>query len=1245
MARLSVLILLLLLSAATRPAIALDLSDAERAWLAQHPKLRLGVDPAWAPFEYRDRDGRHQGYAADVLSLLSKRLGVEFIPGPRQSWGETLQQAKIEQLDVLSAISATPQRRRYLQFTRPYLTLPIVILSRSDGPQPATVEQLRGLTVAVVSNYASHELLAREHPHLKLLPSATSESAVLSLLLNQADVMVADFASTAWVMRQHKASGLHISGTTPYEFRLAMATPISQPILASILNKAIADLRPEELTPLQTHWLPNQPNAQTDWQTLASITLPALLTLAVMLLFMRTLIRKNHQLRQEMSHREQLENQLSTSHQQFRNLVENLQAIAWEMDPQSLTFTYVSPHARRVLGFTAEHWLKPDFWRQHLHPGDAADILAARQNALLAQQDHTLDYRLLNSAGHAVWVHDIATFGTDDAQPKLRGLLLDISRERQTEQALRHSEEKFVALFQQCPDLIAVIDRHNGRLLDVNQAFTQHLQIPTQEAIGKTPTELGIWSSRSVGLQLFGELQARQLRNLETAFRRRDGSLFTGEISAKKIELSGVRALMIVVRDISSQQQAREQLKASEEKFAKAFQALPEGLLISRREDGLVLDINEAMCRISGLEHKDCLGKTTVELGLWNNGEDRDEVLQLLAQNRLPPRIIDLIHRDGRLRRLEVALTAIELNGEPCLLADARDVTEQERMQLQLRQAATVFESTAEAVMITDIHQGISAVNRAFCSISGYEEAEVLGQTPRLLSSGRHDSAFFVAMWHSLAATGSWQGEIWNRRKNGEEFPCWLTISAVKGDDQNISHFVGVFADISSIKQAQARLDYQAHHDSLTGLPNRMLFENRLRAVLHDDEAQQGAVLFIDLDRFKHINDSLGHPVGDELLKGIAVRLREQLRDIDTVARLGGDEFILLLPGIHQVADADRIARKLLDAFKAPFAAGGHELHISASIGISLYPRDGSDVATLVKNADSAMYRSKAKGRNRAEFYTREMTFLANERITLEHELRRALERGELSLHYQPKISLLTQKLVGAEALIRWQHPLFGNIPPDRFIPLAEENGLILPLGEWVLAEAVVQMRRWQDSHEAFGPLSVNLAGEQLKEDRVRSHIQQLLRGSGLDPQRLQLEITESFIMNRTEQALQILHDLKAFGLQLAIDDFGTGYSSLSYLKRLPLDVLKIDKSFVHGLPDDLQDAAIARAIIALGRSMNLTVIAEGVETKAQEAFLALEGCEQIQGFVVSRALTATDFSEHFLTPKAVHGAEQPASV
>jgi len=355
------------------------------------------------------------------------------------------------------------------------------------------------------------------------------------------------------------------------------------------------------------------------------------------------------------------------------------------------------------------------------------------------------------------------------------------------------------------------------------------------------------------------------------------------------------------------------------------------------------------------------------------------------------------------------------------------------------------------------------------------------------------------------------------------------------------------------------------------------------------------------------------------------------LRDIDTVARLGGDEFIILLPGLQQASDADNIATKILNCFGAPFQAGEHEFFISASIGTSLYPKDGCDVATLVKNADAAMYRSKAKGRNRVESYTRDLTAQASERVALEHELRRAIERNELHLHYQPKISLDDHRLVGAEALIRWRHPTFGDVPPEHFISLAEENGMILQIGDWVLETACRQMYEWNQDYECLGPLSVNLAGAQLRQPNLLGRIEQLLKDNRLRPDFLQLEITENFIMSQAEEALAVLHQLKHLGVQLAIDDFGTGYSSLSYLKRLPLDILKIDQSFVRGLPDDPHDAAIVRAIIALGRSMQFTVIAEGVETLAQQQFLAAEGCEQIQGYIVSLPLPPEEFAATFL--------------
>ncbi|WP_259765564.1 bifunctional diguanylate cyclase/phosphodiesterase, partial [Pseudomonas protegens] len=786
----------------------------------------------------------------------------------------------------------------------------------------------------------------------------------------------------------------------------------------------------------------------------------------------------------------------------------------------------------------------------------------------------------------------------------------------------------------QCPDILVIARLSDGCLLEVNKAFEEQIGLSAETVIGQTATELNIWGIPGVGPSLLQRLQAGSIRNLEMPFRRHNGQVFTGLISAEPFDLDTTPALVVVVRDISQLKETQQQLQISEEKFAKAFHASPDGLLLTRQRDGLLIEVNEGFSRITGFNSAMSLDRSTLDLGIWVNLNERKQLLELLQRDGFVRDFSCHIRRnDGQIRLCELSSRPLPIGDDDCMLTIARDITDRQLMQEKLQQAATVFESTAEGVMITDTQQRISAVNRAFSEITGYSESETLGHTPRLLASGLHDSAFYAAMWHQLTLEGHWQGEISNRRKNGELYPNWLTINAVRNKDRQITHFVAVFADISSLKHAQARLDYQAHHDPLTGLPNRTLFESRLLTALNSQEenGSQGAVLFLDLDRFKHINDSLGHPVGDLLLKGIAVRLKEQLRDIDTVARLGGDEFIILLPGLHQASDADHIATKLLNCFTAPFQAGEHEFFISASIGTSLYPKDGCDVATLIKNADAAMYRSKAKGRNRVERYTRDLTAQASERVALEHELRRAIERGELSLYFQPKISLSSHELVGAEALIRWHHPNFGDVPPEHFIPLAEENGMILLIGDWVLERACQQLHTWSQRYENFGPLSVNLAGAQLRQPNLLGRIEQLLRDYDLPPGLLQLEITENFIMSQAEEALEVLHQLKHLGMQLAIDDFGTGYSSLSYLKRLPLDFLKIDQSFVRGLPDDPHDVAIVRAIIALGRSMQFTVIAEGVENQAQQTFLTLEGCEQIQGYIVSLPLEADEFCATFL--------------
>ena len=485
-------------------------------------------------------------------------------------------------------------------------------------------------------------------------------------------------------------------------------------------------------------------------------------------------------------------------------------------------------------------------------------------------------------------------------------------------------------------------------------------------------------------------------------------------------------------------------------------------------------------------------------------------------------------------------------------------------------------------------------------------------------------------MWATLRSAGRWQGEIWNRRKNGEVFPEWLSISPVTNEQGEVTNYVGVFADITTIKESERQLLHLAHHDPLTGLPNRLLFSARLEHALQQARRVPATIglLFLDLDRFKNVNDSLGHALGDELLTQAAHRLRSCVRQQDTVARLGGDEFIVILQNLSDARDAGAVAEKILEALQQPFALTGHEVTVTASIGISLHPDDGQEGDTLLRNADAAMYRAKERGNNSYAYYTPELTAIVRERFDLENNLRRALERDEFQLFYQAQVSAADGRIVGAEALLRWQHLELGLVTPDKFIPLAEETGLIQPIGEWVLRTACAQARQWRSWGLPPVRLAINLSGQQITPEFINDKLELLLGEAQLEPSSLEFEITESFVMKHPEQAVQVLDRLRTLGISLAIDDFGSGYSSLGYLKRLPVHKLKIDQSLVRDIPSDPNDEAIARAVIALGHSLGLTVIAEGVENAMQGEFLRAEGCDEFQGFYYGRPIPADEFAE-----------------
>lgn len=541
----------------------------------------------------------------------------------------------------------------------------------------------------------------------------------------------------------------------------------------------------------------------------------------------------------------------------------------------------------------------------------------------------------------------------------------------------------------------------------------------------------------------------------------------------------------------------------------------------------------------------------------------------------------------------------------------------------QLRQSALVFSNTVDSVMITDAADRILDVNPAFTEITGYSREEAIGRKPNLIHSELHDPDFYRALWAVLRRDGLWRGEIWDRRKNGETFPARLTISAVKGPTGQPSHYVGVLTDLTAIRDTQARLEYLALHDPLTDLSNRRMYAMQLEQATQ--RAARGksqlAILVIDIDRFKDINDSLGHPAGDQLLLQFAQRLQGSMRDAGTVARHGGDEFLVLLEPLRDMEAAAAAAQALLDVLAQPFIVEGHALLIKASIGISLYPQDGEDVETLLRNADTAMYRAKELGRGRYDFYTEDLTNRAYERMLLVSQLAGALEMGQLQLYYQPQVDLQTGQIIGAEALLRWLHPEHGMISPARFIPLAEESGLIVPIGEWVLRTACATARHWCEGNSGFRRIAVNVAGQQVTSEFAQT-VRAVLEQTGLRPACLELEVTEGFIIGHADDAIARLNDLKSLGLELAIDDFGTGYSSLSYLKRLPIDKLKIDQSFVRGMPNP-DDEAITRAVIALSKSLGLQVIAEGVETELQRDFLKAEGCHEGQGYLYSKPVPA----------------------
>ena len=571
------------------------------------------------------------------------------------------------------------------------------------------------------------------------------------------------------------------------------------------------------------------------------------------------------------------------------------------------------------------------------------------------------------------------------------------------------------------------------------------------------------------------------------------------------------------------------------------------------------------------------------------------------------------------------------------IIAATQSEKTRKKVEGELDLVSKILKNANEGVIITDANTRMIMVNPAVTKITGYEESELIGRTPRVLQSKRHDKEYYKKMWDSLKESGKWEGEIWNRQKSGEAYPEWLSITAVNDSDGKVSKYIATFHDITELHMSKERLKYTSDHDALTELPNRRIFEDRLGQSLVSAKRRNVklGVMFLSLDRFKKINESLGHTAGDHLLQIVAKRLSEALPEYDTVARWGGDEFVFIIRDAEQNQDVINTAAKMLGRLSTPFTIEGQELYLTASVGVAIFPSSGEDVKTITQAADIAMKKAKERGGNNFQLYSSTMESGAYEAISIEQDLRKALERDEIVVYYQPKVDVESCVVVGMEALVRWKHATKGIISPVKFIPLAEETGLIVPIGEKVLEDACLQTKKWLD--KGFSPLavSVNLSALQFAQSDLQVRVEAILNETGLPPEYLDLEITEGTVMRDVENAIVILQRLSDMGVSVSIDDFGTGYSSLGYLKRFPLNTLKVDRSFVSDITTNPDDAAITETIISMAHNLKLKVVAEGVETFEQFDFLKARKCDQIQGFLFSRPLDAQAFEEMLVAGKS----------
>lgn len=988
----------------------------------------------------------------------------------------------------------------------------------------------------------------------------------------------------------------------------------------------------------------------------------------------------------DMTERKRIEKELKEYETRFRRMLDNIRLMAMLMDLDG-NVTFVNDFLLETTGYGREEVIGRNWFDLFIPEKSRDEIRRVFSTFMRSDKETHTRYessiRIKNDEPRRIsWCNTLLR----DRNGKPIGLTAigeDVTEKKRAEEAILESEQKYRSLFETASDAIFVADAETGILIDVNAQGEKLIGKGREEIIGEHQTTLHPPEEATAHSAEF-KAHVAGGKNLSPNIpvRHKDGREIPVDIRSGHFRMGGREIIFGIFHDMTDRKKAEGALRRKTE-----LTSLLQDISVAANEatsvnDAMLICLKE-ICGYTGWEigHVYFLGSDRVlrSTPIWSlrEGEYEEfrqvtELTTFVSGAGLPGRalstgrpawILDVtcdinFYRTESLKSLGMksgfafpvlvrkeVVAVMEfftkqmeepdehlLEAINSLTVQMGRVVERKRLEERLQLTHRIIESAVEGVVITDPDGVIISVNPAFSRITGYE-AEVIGEKTNILKSGRHDDEFYKGMWASLIATGNWEGEIWNRRKNGEIYPEWLSITAVKDFAGRTTQYAAMFSDISEYKRSQQEVEYQAYHDALTGLPNRTLFMDRLKqaVVRARRNRKMVAVIFLDLDNFKQINDSMGHPTGDLLLKGMAVRLICSLRESDTASRFGGDEFAVFLEDIANDYEIVETARRIVDGLTEPYHLKEHgDLIVSSSAGITVFPQDGDDVTELLKNADMAMYHAKESGKNNYQFFTKALNEKLSARLVLETKLKKAIERRELLLHYQPKVSILTGRMTGMEALLRWRQPDGTLIPPSTFIPLAEETGLIVTLDDWALRTACAFTKR---IHDTIPPIlnlavnvSVNLSARDLERLDIVESISAVVTETGLSPEILELELTESAIIKNLDMAVGTLRDLRDRGFNISIDDFGTGYSSLNYITKLPINVLKLDRSLIIDLPMNPNARSVARAITSMAHDLGVKIVAEGVETREQLDFLCSIRCNEIQGYLFSKPLPEDEF-------------------